>query len=125
MRGHFLGAKDSAAHWGACLVREGHADPARSTQIGLRGHTRSFDWLEPSRELGYDVATMADFHEMGMEAACARVRARLGERPVSITFDIDSLDSIIAPAVSNPGPGVGGFSADEAMAGCARPRGAT
>jgi len=91
-------------------------DPARSVQIGLRGHTRSFDWLEPSRELGYDVVTMAEFREMGLAAACERVRARLGDGPVYITFDLDSLDPTIAPAVSNLEPGVCGFTVDEAMA---------
>jgi len=113
---HFLGAKDSAAHWGSFLVREGHVDPARSIQIGLRGHTRTLDRLEPSRALGCDVVTMAEFREIGLAAACARVAERLGEGPVYITFDLDSLDPTVAPAVSNLEPGVAGVSMDEAMA---------
>ena len=114
MLDHFLGARDSAAHWGAYLVREGHVDPARSVQIGLRGHTRSLDWLQPSRELGYEVVTMARYREMGADAAAALIRATLGEGPVYVTFDLDALDPTIAPAVSNLEPGVGGFSMDEA-----------
>ena len=55
---HFLGAKKSAAHWGAYLVDQGNVEPKSSMQIGLRGHPRTFDWLEPSYEYGYNVVTM-------------------------------------------------------------------
>ena len=114
MLDHFLGAERSAAHWGAYLVREGHVDPARSVQIGLRGHTRSLDWLQSSYDLGYEVVTMQRYREMGAEAACELIRITLGDGPVYITFDLDSLDPTIAPAVSNLEPGIGGFSIDEA-----------
>ncbi|MEM6487391.1 MAG: arginase family protein [Pseudomonadota bacterium] len=113
---HFMGARDSAAHWASYLVREGRVDPARSVQIGLRGHTRSLDWLAPSRTLGYEVVTMARFREIGLEAACRLVRQRLGDGPIYITFDLDSLDPTVAPAVSNLEAGESGFSVDEAMA---------
>ncbi len=111
---HFLGAKDSAAHWGSYLVREGHVDASRSVQIGLRGHTRSLDWLQSSYDLGYEVVTMAEYRDMGLPAACDLIRKTLGDGPVYITFDLDSLDATVAPAVSNLEPGVGGFSIDEA-----------
>ncbi|MEO1276824.1 MAG: arginase family protein, partial [Pseudomonadota bacterium] len=113
---HFLGARRSAAHWGAYLVREGHVDATRSVQIGLRGHTRSLDWLEPSRALGYEVVTMERYREMGAAAAADLVRETIGEGPVYITFDLDALDPTIAPAVSNLEPGFGGFTMDEATA---------
>ena len=45
---HFLGAKKSAAHWGAYLADQGKVDPSYSMQIGLRGHARTLDWLQPS-----------------------------------------------------------------------------
>ena len=46
---HFLGAKKSAAHWGAYLADQDNIDPKTSMQIGLRGHPRTLDWLEPSK----------------------------------------------------------------------------
>ncbi|MGI9523977.1 MAG: arginase family protein, partial [Hyphomicrobiaceae bacterium] len=46
--------------------------------------------------------------------ACQIVRDRLGDGPVYITFDLDSLDPTIAPAVSNLEPGACGFSIDAA-----------
>ena len=114
MLDHFLGAERSAAHWGAYLVREGYVDAGRSVQIGLRGHTRSLDWLQSSHDLGYEVITMQRYREIGAEAACQIIHDRLGDSPVYITFDLDCLDPTIAPAVSNLEPGVGGFSIDEA-----------
>ncbi len=114
MLDHFLGAKRSAAHWGSYLVKEGYVDAHRSIQIGLRGHTRSLDWLQSSYELGYEVVTMERYREMGAEAACNLLNETLGDGPVYITFDLDCLDPTIAPAVSNLEPGVGGFSVDEA-----------
>ena len=122
MLDHFLGAERSAAHWGAYLVREGYVDASRSVQIGLRGHTRSLDWLQSSYDLGYEVITMQRYREIGAAAACQIIRDRLGDSPVYITFDLDSLDPTVAPAVSNLEPGVGGFSIDEAnqLLRCAR-----
>ncbi len=113
---HFLGAKRSAAHWGSYLVRNGHVDASRSVQIGLRGHTRSLDWLKPSYDLGYEVITMERFRTIGLKEACHLVTETLGDGPVYITFDLDSLDPTIAPAVSNLEPGVNGFTIDEANA---------
>ena len=112
---HFLGAKDSAAHWASYLVHEGHVDASHSLQIGLRGNARRLDWLEPSHRLGYDVITMDDYRTMALDDVCARIRRVIGDMPVYITFDMDCLDPSIAPAVSNIEPGVAGFGIDEAI----------
>ena len=53
---HFLGAKKSAAHWGAYLPDQGMVDPKNSMQIGLRGHPRTLDWLQPSYDYGYNLS---------------------------------------------------------------------
>lgn len=113
---HFLGAKKSAAHWGAYLADQGQVDPTTSMQIGLRGHPRTLDWLQPSYDYGYNVVTMAEYRKRGAADVIAQARELLDGRPVYITFDLDCLDPTIAPAVSNIEPGVGGFSIDEAVA---------
>ncbi|MEM9241655.1 MAG: arginase family protein [Pseudomonadota bacterium] len=112
---HFLGAKKSAAHWGAYLADQGDVDPTRSMQIGLRGHPRSLDWLQPSYEYGYNIVTMAEFRARGLADVAAQTREVLGDRPVYITFDLDCLDPTVAPAVSNLEPGEKGFDIDEAV----------
>ena len=112
---HFLGAKKSAAHWGAYLVDQGQVDPTTSMQIGLRGHPRTLDWLQPSYDYGYNVVTMKDYRARGAADVIAQAREVLDGRPVYITFDLDCLDPTIAPGVSNIEPGVRGFDIDEAV----------
>ncbi|MDG1415387.1 MAG: arginase family protein, partial [Alphaproteobacteria bacterium] len=112
---HFLGAKKSAAHWGAYLADQGKVDPTHSMQIGLRGHARTLDWLEPSYEYGYNVVTMKEFRKRGIEDVVAQIKDVMQGRPVYITFDLDCLDPTIAPAVSNIEAGEKGFDIDEAV----------
>ena len=112
---HFLGAKKSAAHWGAYLVDQGLVDPTHSMQIGLRGHPRTMDWLQPSYDYGYNVVTMAEYRSRGAADVISQIKETLAGRPVYITFDLDCLDPSVAPAVSNIEPGVTGFSMDEAV----------
>lgn len=112
---HFLGAKKSAAHWGAYLADQGQVDPTHSMQIGLRGHARTLDWLQPSYDYGYNVVTMKEFRKRGLEDVVAQTRDVLDGRPVYITFDLDCLDPTIAPGVSNIEPGEKGFDIDEAV----------
>ena len=113
---HFLGAKKSAAHWGAYLADQGQVDPTKSMQVGLRGHARTLDWLQPSYDYGYNVVTMKEFRKRGVEDVVAQIRETLDGQPVYITFDLDCLDPTIAPAVSNLEPGEKGFDIDEAVA---------
>ena len=113
---HFLGAVKSAAHWGAYLADQGQVDPMRSVQIGLRGHPRTLDWLQPSYDYGYNIVTMADYRARGAADVIAQAKEVLAGRPVYITFDLDCLDPTVAPAVANIEPGVKGFDIDEAMA---------
>ena len=112
---HFLGAVKSAAHWAAWLVRDGHIDASRSVQIGMRGNPRTLDWLKPSEELGYEVITMNRYRAIGPEEAAAIIDERIGDAPLYITFDLDSLDPTVAPGVANLEAGCEGFRIDEAM----------
>ena len=112
---HFLGAKKSAAHWGAYLVDQGMVNPKTSMQVGLRGNPRTLDWLQPSYEYGYNVGTMKEFRKRGIEAIVEQAREILGDNPVYITFDLDCLDPTIAPAVANLEAGSRGFNIDEAI----------
>lgn len=112
---HFLGATKSAAHWGAYLADAGLVDPTHSMQIGLRGHARTLDWLEPSYEYGYNVVTMKEYRSRGAADVIAQIKHVLADRPVYITFDLDCLDPTVAPGVSNLEAGVKGFDIDQAV----------
>ncbi len=113
---HFLGAKKSAAHWGAYLADQGHVDPTKSVQIGLRGNPRTLDWLQGSYDYGYNVVTMAEYRAKRLEHWLEMIPDVIGDTPLYITFDLDCLDPTVAPGVSNLEPGEQGFLIDEAMA---------
>ena len=112
---HFLGAKKSAAHWAAFLVRQGQVDATRSVQIGMRGNPRTLNWLDPSYKLGYEVITMQRYREIGAEACIDIIQKRIGDMPLYVTLDLDCFDATVAPAVANLEAGEGGFTVDEVM----------
>jgi guanidinopropionase len=111
---HFLGARKSAAHWAAYLVTDGHVDAAHSVQVGIRGNPRTLDWLQPSYDLGYEVITKDRYDELGAAASAELIRARIGQRPLYITFDLDCLDATVAPGVANLEVGAAGFTLPQA-----------
>ena len=94
---HFLGAIKSAAHWASYLVRDGHVNPHNSVQVGIRGNPRTLDWLEPSYDLGYEVIDIKRFRQIGVDKAIEIINRRIGDEPVYITFDLDALDTTVAP----------------------------
>ena len=84
-------------------------------QIGLRGHARTLDWLEPSYEYGYNVVTMKEYRKRGALEVINQIKDVMAGRPVYITFDLDCLDPTIAPGVSNLEAGAKGFDIDQAI----------
>lgn len=113
---HFLGARKSAAHWAAYLVRDGFIDATKSVQIGMRGSPRTLDWRESSVALGYEMITMAEYQRRGMAATAELIRERIGEdTPLYITFDLDCLDPTVAPGVANLEVAERGFMVDEVL----------
>jgi guanidinopropionase len=105
---------DSAAHWASRAAREGHIDPSQSVQIGMRGHGDSDNDAAVSEELGFRVVTRTELKESGTDAVVDEVRRRVGDSPVYVSFDLDVLDTVVAPAVSNPAFGEEGLGIDEA-----------
>jgi guanidinopropionase len=112
---HFLGAKKSAAHWAAYLVRAGLIDPHHSIQIGMRGNPRTLDWWKTSSDLGYEIIPIKRYRELGMEQTKQIINDRIGDHPLYITFDLDCMDPTICPGVANLECGIQGFQVDEVM----------
>ncbi len=112
---HFLGAIKSAAHWASYLVRDGLIDASHSVQIGMRGNPRTLSWLNPSKELGYELITMDRYRRIGLEETMQIINDRIGDAPLYITFDLDCMDPTVAPGVANIEAGVQGFQVDEVM----------
>lgn len=95
-------------------AEEGLLDPARSVQAGMRGSlTAKADAALPA-ELGFDALSYEELAELGPEAFAERVRARVGDAPCFLSFDVDFVDPAFAPGTGTPE--VGGPSSREALA---------
>ncbi|WP_420003872.1 agmatinase [Arenibacterium sp. LLYu02] len=81
-------------------VLEGLVDPERSIQIGIRG-SAEYVW-EFSTLSGMTVVPAQEFERRGLAAIIAQTKAVLGQGPVYVTFDIDSLDPAFAPGTGTP-----------------------
>ena len=112
---HFLGAIKSAAHWASYLVRDGFVDATKSIQVGIRGNTRTLDWLNSSYELGYEIITKDQYDDYGVERCIEMIKERVGDAPIYITFDLDCLDVTVAPGVANLEPAIEGFKMPDVL----------
>ena len=93
------------------LVRDGHVDPTRYVQIGLRGYwpgEKEFGW---QAEQGITSYFMHDVRDRGIRAIVVDTIARIGDWPTFLTVDVDVLDPAFAPGTGTPEPG-GMTSAD-------------
>lgn len=92
-------------------VLDGVVDPERTIQIGIRG-SAEYLW-EFSAESGMTVIHAEDVPHMGMTAIAAKARAIVGDGPVYLSFDIDSIDPAFAPGTGTPE--VGGLTTREVL----------
>ncbi|HEV7400405.1 MAG TPA: agmatinase [Solirubrobacterales bacterium] len=93
------------------LVEQGHVDPRRYVQLGLRGYwpgEAEFAW---QAEHGIVSLFMHELRDFGIEEGVDRAVAAVGEGPVFLSVDIDVLDPAFAPGTGTPEPG-GMTSAD-------------
>ena len=95
-------------------VEEGLLDPKRTVQIGIRGTQNSEESWDYSLESGMRVIFIEEFTRLGVDAVIAEARRVVGEGPVYVSFDIDSLDPAFAPGTGTPE--VGGMTPIEAQA---------
>jgi agmatinase len=76
--------------------------PDRSVLAGMRGPLYDARDLDAARELGFDVIEGDELHRMTPEEFATRVRARVGDAPAYLSFDIDVIDPAFAPATGTP-----------------------
>ena len=87
------------------LVRDGHVDPKRYVQIGLRGYwpgEQEFGW---QAEQGITAFFMHDVRDRGIDAIVEQTVATVGGGPVFLSVDVDVLDPAFAPGTGTPEPG--------------------
>jgi guanidinopropionase len=57
---------------------------------------------------------MDEYKEFGHEKCAKMILDRLGDNPIYVTFDLDCLDTTVAPGTANLEPAFRGFNMDEA-----------
>jgi agmatinase len=83
-------------------VDEGLVEPQRSVQAGMRGSVYAEGDVTAGAELGFDVIPWEDLAEVAPAAFGERVRARVGDAPAFLTFDVDFVDPAFCPGTGTP-----------------------
>ncbi|QTL35524.1 MULTISPECIES: agmatinase [Pseudoalteromonas] len=86
--------------------REGLICPEHSIQLGIRTE------FEQSNH-GFAVVDAMQANDMDAQAIAEQIKARVGDLPVYLTFDIDCLDPAFAPGTGTPV--CGGLSSDKVL----------
>ena len=87
------------------LVRDGHVDPRRYVQIGLRGYWPGEVELAWQAGQGITSIFMHELRDRGIAAAVERALAVVGDGPTFLSVDVDVLDPAFAPGTGTPEPG--------------------
>lgn len=101
-------------------VEEGLLRCDQVFQIGLRGTGYSPEDFNWSRNQGFTVVQAEDCWHKSLKPLMAEVRAKIGDAPVYLSYDIDSLDPSFAPGTGTLE--IGGLTiwqALEIIRGCA------
>jgi agmatinase len=94
-------------------VEEGLLDPSRSIQVGMRGSIYDEGDWEDAIEMGFDLVPTDTVRKLGIEETIVRVRERIGDARVYVSFDVDFVDPAFAPGTGTPE--IGGFTSREAQ----------
>ena len=92
---------------------EGLIDRDGSMHIGVRGPLYSKKDLSDDADLGFDIFSATEFDYLGFAGAIERIVARVENRPVYVSIDIDVLDPAHAPGTGTPE--AGGISSRELL----------
>ena len=99
---------------------DGCLDNNKVFQIGLRGTgyaPEDFDW---ARDQGWIVIQAEECWGKSLSGLMTQIRAKIGNTPVYISYDIDSLDPAFAPGTGTVEPGgLSTWQALEIIRGCA------
>lgn len=93
---------------------EGLIDQQASLHVGIRGPLYGKEDLRDDERLGFAIISSVDLETDGLPRAIERMHARLGDRPVYVSIDIDVLDPAHAPGTGTPE--AGGLTSRELLA---------
>jgi agmatinase len=83
-------------------VEEGVIAPERSLFAGMRGPLYAASDLDDARDMGFELILGDELRAIGPGDYSQRVRGRVGDGPVMLSFDIDVIDPAFAPGTGTP-----------------------
>ena len=92
---------------------EGLIQPAKTYQIGLRGTGYSAEDFTEAAGWGFQQFPAQELWGRSLATLGAEIRRDIGDVPVYVTYDIDSLDPAYAPGTGTPE--IGGLTTPQAM----------
>jgi agmatinase len=84
---------------------EGLLDLSACLHIGTRGPLYAASDLTDDAGLGFQTVPAREMEHLGTLGVTERIRARVGDRPVYVSVDIDVLDPAFAPGTGTPESG--------------------
>jgi len=109
----YLGLKYHQGNPFRLAIEDGAVIPGNSIQLGIRGPEYSPADRAANKELGLEMIPGVELHQIGITEAVRRIRSKVQDMPVYISFDIDFLDAAYAPGACIPIPG--GFTTAQAF----------
>ena len=92
---------------------EGLVTPDKTYQIGLRGSGYSAEDFAEAAGWGFQQFPAHELWQRSLADLGAEIRRDIGDLPVYVTFDIDSLDPAFAPGTGTPE--IGGLTTPQAL----------
>ena len=93
---------------------EGLIDREGSMHVGIRGPLYSSKDLDQDKSLGFEIFSSIEFDDLGVKGAIEKIQARVQNRPMYVSIDIDVLDPSHAPGTGTPE--AGGMTSRELLA---------
>jgi guanidinobutyrase len=110
---HMFGEKEAHGTVFRRAHEEGLIQPAKTYQIGLRGTGYSADDFAEAAGWGFQQHLAQALWGRDLSALGREIRDDIGDAPVYVTYDIDSLDPAYAPGTGTPE--IGGLTTPQAM----------
>lgn len=88
-------------------------NPDRVWQVGLRGTGYSAEDFDDPLEWGFKMILAQEIWHKSLIPLAEQIRSEMGEGPVYLSYDIDSLDPAYAPGTGTPE--IGGLTTPQAM----------
>lgn len=84
---------------------EGIIDTEALCHVGTRGPLYGKKDLEDDRRFGFGIVTSSDVYRQGADQVAAKLRDRIGGRPLYVSIDVDVMDPAHAPGTGTPEAG--------------------